>query len=154
MCAVKGDRALRLVCERDLGVGKLPAFWSFVPYVGEARFLRKRLAAVGAGEADPAAENDGSAEVADEGRLDDVGVRVAAGMTYQVDESSLVRYLAACADEDVIVGDQLVEFCAIALSFLKNTLSSRPRQTPKDVRSNSLHEDAGAAIPGRAREAL
>jgi hypothetical protein len=40
-------------------------------------------------------------------------------MTYEVDESSLVRYLATCADEDVIIGDQLVEFCAIAVSFLR-----------------------------------
>jgi hypothetical protein len=103
--------------KRDLDEGELPALGSFVPDVGEACFLFEGLAVVGAGKADPAGENDRRAEVVEEGRLDDVGVCVAARDAYQLDESGLIRDAAACANEDIIVGDQPFEFCSVALSF-------------------------------------
>src|ERR1700722_5287330 len=78
MCALAWHRS-RMVGKRDLGEGELPALRSSVPDIGEARFLLERLAVVGAAQPDPAAEDDGVAEITGEGRFDDVGVRIGAG---------------------------------------------------------------------------
>jgi hypothetical protein len=117
----------RVVGKRDLSEGELPAFRSSVPDVGEARFLLERLIVVGAAQPDPAAEDDGIAEIAGEGRLDDVGICVGAGMADQLNQSGLVRDLAAGADENVIVGNQLFQLCAIALTLLRPVVALRGR---------------------------
>jgi hypothetical protein len=116
-----------MVGKRDLSEGELPAFRSSVPDVGEARFLLERLALVGAAQLDPAAEDDRIAEVAGEGRLDGVGVRVGARMADQLNQSGLVRDLAAGADENVVVGNQLFQLCAIALALLRPVVALRSR---------------------------
>jgi hypothetical protein len=116
-----------VVGKRDLSEGQLPAFRSSVPDVGEARFLLERLTVVGAAQPDPAAEDDRIAEIAGEGRFDGVGVCVGAGMADQLDQSGLVRDLAAGADENVIVGNQLFQFCAIALALLRPVVALRGR---------------------------
>src|SRR4051794_3274125 len=84
------------ICERDLGVGELPALRSFVPNIGEARLLLEALAVIRAGDPHPPAEDHRAAEVADEWRLDGVGIGVAARVTHQVDQSGLVGDAAVC----------------------------------------------------------
>ena len=67
---------LRMIGERHLGKGELAALSALVPDVGEARLLPEGFAVFGAAQIHPSAENDGVAEVANEGRLDRVGIRI------------------------------------------------------------------------------
>src|SRR5579875_999424 len=46
-------------------------------------------------------------------------------MTYQLNQSSLVSDPAAGAYQDIVIGDQLLQFCAIALSFLRPIVALR-----------------------------
>jgi hypothetical protein len=69
-----------------------------------------------AGQVDPAAEDDGVAEVADEGRFDCVGIGVSVRIADQRNQPGLVGDFAAGAEEDVVVGDQLFELRRLPLS--------------------------------------
>ena len=51
-------------------------------------------------------------------------------MADQLNQSGLVRDFAAGADENVVVGNQLFQLCAIALTLLRPVVALRSRSEP------------------------
>jgi hypothetical protein len=93
--------------------------------VGEARLLLEGFSAVSARQIHPAAKDDSVAEVADEGCLDGVWVRLSAGMAYEFDQPGLVRGFTARAEEDVVVGNKPFQIGAIAFSLPRPVVALR-----------------------------
>lgn len=96
-----------MICERDLGICKLPTLWlwPFVPDIGEAGLLLEALAFVCAGQADPSAKDHRVAQVAHKWRPNCVGICVAAWVTDQIDQSGFIGDAPVRTRQHVVVRD-------------------------------------------------
>src|SRR5882724_3094838 len=125
-------------------VDHLPLAVSFRPYVGEAERRLEPLAAINAAQSGNAAHDGAVAPNLFDWVLDYERLELVTGRCKVRDELRLVLDLAGAADEGVVVSQQSLELCAIAVYLCLVVGLNRCRQVGRQlVGQRQRREDDG-----------